>query len=257
MEMLPKRIMVIDTETISVNKRFIYDIGYIIAERGTDGLYHAIAESQFIVDQIYYNEKLFKTAYYEKKKPLYTKLLRSRQAEIKKFGFITQIIGGDMRRYEIDSIFAYNSSFDEGAFNFTCEDFKVKNPFIEKKWFDILGIANKYIHLSLDYIEFATENDFITDSGFIETNAEKTFAFISKIKDFEEEHLSLSDSRIELEILNACILNGFNELTNHPKQNILGNSLQVFKVLHDGKEFAFPYKSKRNEPSKNRIVLKS
>lgn len=257
MEMLPKRILVLDTETISVDKRFIYDIGYIIAERGADGLYKPIEENQFIVDQIYYNEKLFKTAYYEQKRPLYVGLLRSRQAEVKKYGFITQIIAGDLKRNNIEAVFAYNAPFDKGAFEFTCADFGVKNPFGEKKWYDILGIANKYIHLSTDYIKFATENDFITESGYIETNAERTFAFVNQMQDFEEEHLSLSDCRIELAILNACIQNGFDQLTNFPKQNILGNSSQTFTVLHDGKEFIFPYRSKRNEPSKNRVVLKT
>ena len=46
-------------------------------------------------------------------------------------------------------MFAYNAPFDKGAFDFTCQDFTVKNPFKNENWFDILGIANKYIHLSL------------------------------------------------------------------------------------------------------------
>jgi hypothetical protein len=257
MEILPQKILLLDTETISVNKRFIYDIGYIIAERGEDGLYYAIEKSQYVVDQIYYNEKLFKTAYYEAKRPHYVKLLRSRKAEIKKFGFITQIIAGDLRKHQIGAVFAYNAPFDRGAFDFTCIDFQVKNPFEKITWYDILGIANKFIHLSEGYINFTLENEYFTESGFIETNAEVTYEFISGIDGYKEEHLSLADCEIELAILNTCIANGFEELENLPKQNIIGKGLQNFTVLHDGQEFKFPYRTKRNEPSKNRVVLKS
>jgi hypothetical protein len=256
MKVLPKRIIVLDTETISVDKRFIYDVGYIIAERQTDGLYHAIEENQFIVDQIYYNEKLFKTAYYEQKRPLYVNLLRSRKAQIKKFGYITQIIAGDLRQNDIQAIFAYNSSFDKGAFDFTCDDFKVKNPFNDFEFYDLLAISNQFIHLKKEYIDFVIENNYINKSGFIITNAEKTFAFISGLEDFEEEHTSLADSRIELAILNKCIENGFDELLKYTKKNISATEKQLFTVLHNGKSFEFPYLTKRNEPSKNRVVLK-
>ena len=59
-----KKIMILDTE---VNGQFVYDIGFIIAEKQEDNTYKAIEKQQFIVEQLYTNKRLFDGGYYKKK----------------------------------------------------------------------------------------------------------------------------------------------------------------------------------------------
>ena len=51
--MLPKRIIILDTETISITKPYIYDLGFIVAELDeSTNQYKAIAQSQQVIEQI-------------------------------------------------------------------------------------------------------------------------------------------------------------------------------------------------------------
>ena len=65
--MLPNKIMILDTETIGLEKCFVYDIGFIVAELQENGFYKPIVKSQFIIEQVYDNRELFETAYYNDK----------------------------------------------------------------------------------------------------------------------------------------------------------------------------------------------
>ena len=57
-------IIVIDTETINLQKAFIYDIGFIVAS-GEE--LKNIEEKSFIIRQAFDNKMLFETSYYSKK----------------------------------------------------------------------------------------------------------------------------------------------------------------------------------------------
>lgn len=252
---LPKKIIVLDTETISLNKPFVYDIGYIVAELNTETLqYEPILKSQHIIEQIYDNKELFSTAYYEEKRKFYTNLMKSRSAKKTKLGYATQIISNLLKVYEINIIFAYNSSFDEKVFNFNSDYFKIKNPFKNYQWVDILGIANNFIHNTNEYKNFANEKDFVTEAGNIETNAEKTFAFLTQNESYKEEHTSLQDAEIELTILNKCVMLGFTEVKKYTKSFIEADKIQQLNIITKDKTYNFPYRKKSN--TKKGIVLK-
>ena len=62
-------VLVFDTETISTNKPFCYNLGYMIMDFDTLDI---LEYEDFVIEQIYHNKPLFETAYYTQKKPIYT-----------------------------------------------------------------------------------------------------------------------------------------------------------------------------------------
>lgn len=208
--MFYKRIIVLDTEAISLQKPFIYDLGFIVAEwNGME--YIPIYRSQAIIEQIYHNRELFATAYYGEKRPRYTSLLKGRKAKKKKFGWAIHHLLKMIKFYEVEALFAYNNGFDIKALNFTAKNFNYNVDFNNFIWHDILAIANNFIHNSLDYMEFAKENDLLGASKrYVQTNAEATYKYITNNVNYIEPHMALQDSEIELDILNEAIKLGYN-----------------------------------------------
>lgn len=253
-----KYIMILDTETISATeKKFVYDIGFIVAKlEGNE--YKPIEKSQMIVSNIYDNKELFQTAYYANKRIKYTNLMKGRKVEKSKIGYIMQSIAYTLKRYNIKEVYAYNSPFDKSVFDFNCEYYKLKNPFDNKKWVDILVIANHYIHNHKDYLEFVEKNNFINPSGYIQTNAEKTQAFLTNNPDYVEEHTSLQDCEIELNILNKCIDRGYHgegEIKLRQRFIKTKNIYQYLNIIVNGNTHRFKYLTKKN--TRKGIVLKS
>lgn len=189
--------MVLDTETIGLEKQFIYDIGFIVVDNKN---FSELARAHYIVRQVYDNRELFATAYYADKKPLYTKLLRQRKAKKMYFGHIMSKIEKLIIKYDIDEIYAYNSNFDERAIKFTSNFYKTKSIFNEMAFVDIMQLA-KPLHNTKEYKEFTKNNGMLTAKGLTKRTAETTYAFIKNDPNFVEKHMGLQDCEIELEIL--------------------------------------------------------
>lgn len=251
---MKKFIMVLDTETVSIDKRFVYDIGYIVAKL-ENGKYVPIEKNQVIVKNVYDNRELFETAYYANKRKKYTTMLRLKRAEKMKIGYITQKLAYVLKRYGIENVFAYNSPFDKQVFKFNTEYYKLQNPFENSNWVDIQAIANTFIHQDIKYMEFVKENKMINESGYIKTNAEATYAFLTNNPEYVEEHTSLQDCEIELDILNECIKRGY-DMTGDYKQKFITaqDTMQVLRIISNGKTYEFKYRTKRK--TKQGIVLK-
>lgn len=253
--MLPKRIIVLDTETISIDKPYIYDLGFIVAELDENLKYQVIYQSQQVIQQIYDNKALFATAYYESKRKIYTSMMKGRKAKKIKYGFALRNLMLVAEQFEVNDILAYNSPFDKRALNFTTNFFKLKNELDNKNWLDIHAIANNYIHKHKEYIEYATNLEWFNTSGYLQTNAEKTFAFLTNNKDFKEEHTSLQDCLIELDILNSCIEKGFDNSEEMKTSFVKAETKQTLKIKIDDKVYDFEY-SKRINHKNGDITLK-
>lgn len=245
--------MVLDTETIGVNKPFVYDIGFIVAEL-KNGKYEPIYDEQLLVSEIYDNLPLFATAYYSEKRPLYEILLEKGLTEKQKLKNIMFYIKRVLEKYEIEHVFAYNSSFDKRAINFTTKFFKIDNPLENVEWPDIQKIAN-IIHRTTEYIDFCGKNGFVNESGYIQTSAERTHAFNIGNAEYVEPHMALQDCEIELDIINKSIDYGFNDIDNIISQRfIVGYKLQTLTIEHNGEIIELDY-SKRVNRKGNRIIL--
>ena len=199
-----EKILLLDTETIGLEKRFIYDIGYIVMERLPNGQYQALESGRYIIKNVYENKELFATAYYSEKKPLYTNALKGRKVKKHKVGHTMQSLKYLIQRHNIKFFTAYNSPFDKGAFKFTCEFYKLQNPLKGVSMLDAQGLAS-VIHESEDYKAVAIANGWRTPKGYIRTNAECTYKYISGDYDFVEQHTGLEDCVIELAIINHSL----------------------------------------------------
>lgn len=198
-------IIIFDTETTSLDKPFAYNIGYVIYDTEAEA---TITKRDFVIEQVWYNLPLFNSAYYAEKRQLYVGKLRSRTAEIKKYGHAMRTMLADIRKHEVVSGYAYNSSFDERVFAFNSDWYKCTNPIEELPIFDIRGYVHREIAFTQEYQEFCDEHELYTATGHYSTTAEAVFKFILNDPNFIEEHTALADSEIELEILLHCIEEG-------------------------------------------------
>ena len=190
--------MVFDTETVSVNKPFCYNIGYVIYNTDTDEM---LAQKDFVVEQIWHNMPLFSTAYYADKRPIYVNRMRAKKTKMNKFGYICKEMIKDLNTFNVEYTYAYNSSFDEKVFEYNCDYFKCNNPFDTVPILDIRGNVHNSFAFTQKYKDFCEEYNLFTEKGNYSTTAENVYRYITGIIDFEEEHTALADSMIELVIL--------------------------------------------------------
>lgn len=198
------KIIVFDTETVSINKPFCYDVGYVIVDTDTDEI---VERKNFLVEQVWHNLPLFQTAYYADKRNTYVSMLKGRKLSIKKWGFIMRIMRNDILRHEVSCGYAYNSNFDEKVFDFCCNWFKTINPLEEIPIFDIRGNVHQFL-IDDNYKLFCKENEYYTESGAFSSTAETVYRYITKLTNWDEAHTALDDSEIEAEILRYTIDKG-------------------------------------------------
>ena len=194
-------ILIFDTETISLNKPFCYNVGYCIYNTEL-GL--IIDSKEFVIEQVWHNPMLFATAYYTEKRPYYVSGMRGKRIKLEKFGKVCQQMKKDIEQYEISYAYAFNSPFDDRVFTFNCDWFKCINPFDNVEILDIRGIAQKYIGFTWEYKAFCELYELFTEKGNYSTTAESFGKFLFG-SDLIEEHTALSDAILETAILIQCL----------------------------------------------------
>lgn len=196
-----RNIIVFDTETISLEKSFIYNLGYVIVN--PDG--KIICSRDLVIRQIYDNKPLFATAYYANKKPLYVSKMKGRWAKKVSWGDACRIMAKDIKNYGVVDGFAYNSRFDERAFYFNHMFFRNKcRPLDGINVHDIMD----FISIITDtdgYKEFCKLNGFVCKNGRVKRTAESMYAYLVSNPNYKEEHTALEDSKIEAFILRKCL----------------------------------------------------
>lgn len=250
------KIMIFDTETTSLNKPFCYNIGYTIVETENGCIEE---QKDFVVEQIWHNLPLFSTAYYADKRQIYVKAMKSKKMVMKKFGYICQEMIRDIKRYNIDYAYAFNSGFDEKVFNFNCDWFKCNNPFDDVNILDIRGFAHHFI-TNHSYKSFCEEHNLFTDSGNYSTTAETYYQFLTNDIDFTESHTALSDSIIETFILMVCKEEGANLTEDYKAYASIPREQEKELTIIDNetKEILYSVKCKKYtvRKTKNQIVIK-
>ena len=196
--------LILDTETISLDKPFVYDLGYTIAD--ADG--NIVAKKSYVITQVWNNKELFATSYYAAKKPLYISRLKTKYSKKVSWGNAMRYLANDMKKYGVSEVFAYNSKFDSRALNFMCAWYKVVNGLGGTEIKDIM----KYIAPitdTEDYKNFCETNGYMTAHKVpqCQKKAETLYRYLTNNVKFEEEHTGLEDSLIELEILMVALGN--------------------------------------------------
>lgn len=190
--------LVLDTETINLEKQFVYDLGYTIAD--ADG--NVVARKSYVISQVFNNKELFATGYYSNKMPLYLERLANGYSKKVGWGHAMRYLANDIKKYSITEIYAYNSKFDTKAIAFMCGWFNVVNPLGDKEILDIMDFI-KPITNTKEYKDFCKENGYMTKHKYPrpQMKAETLYKYLTDNVDYEEEHTGLEDSLIELEIL--------------------------------------------------------
>jgi hypothetical protein len=194
--------IVLDTETISLEKPFVYDLGYVIVNDNGD----IIAKKSYVISQVWNNQELFATAYYANKKPLYYARLKSGYSKKVGWGHAMRYLANDIKKYGITEIYAYNSKFDSRALNFMCAWYKVVNGLGGIEIQDIMNFI-KPITKSQDFVNFCESNGYMTNhkTPQPQKKAETLYRYLTNNVDYEEEHTGLEDSLIELQILMTAL----------------------------------------------------
>lgn len=191
--------LVFDTETISLNKPFIYNLGYrILSAKG-----EVLVDRDFVIRQIYDNKPLFATAYYANKRKLYTSKMKAKKALKVSWGEACRVMAKDIKQFNITTAWAYNSDFDEKAFYFNHLFYRNKvRPLDPVQVCDIMDEIDN-ITDTTEYKEFCKAYGFLTNhkTPRPRKTAEAVFAFITGNPNYCEEHTALEDSKIEAAIL--------------------------------------------------------
>lgn len=196
-----KKVIVLDTETLGVFDSRIYDLGYVIGNLADGSIVKA---RDYINSEIYDNERLMQTAYYANKKPIYEERLADGYCKKTKWKYIIGMLSRDIKEYEVDGIYAYNSRFDTRAIAITCDRCGVKSNPTADGIADIWkGMTDPHITETEEYKAFCRANGFMTKhrKPRCQAKAETVFRYLTGQTDYVEEHTALEDSKIEWAIL--------------------------------------------------------
>jgi hypothetical protein len=113
----------------------------------------------------------------------------------------------DFEKYKVNSIQAYNASFDkrelETAWKFlgNTENFLPDFPI-----YDIWSMAVSVIGCTPTYLKWCDSHNLYTEKGNNpKTSAEALYSFIVRDENFQESHTGLEDCHIEKDIYLACV----------------------------------------------------
>lgn len=241
-------ICIFDTETISLEKPFCYNVGYIIVNTETE---EKLLKREFVVEQIWSNTELFATAHYAEKRPLYVKRLKGRTVRMEKWGYITQQMIRDFKSFEVVMAYAYNSKFDEKVFTFNCEWYKTINPFENVPIYDIRGYVHHFVAFDKDFQEWCEREQQFTESGNYSTTAETLFRYVVEDTTFEEEHTALADSEIEYDILQYCVDLGAEWGKVYKIYATIPRAVdRELVVVQNGEEHSYTYRKRLNKGNK-------
>ncbi len=190
--------IVLDTETCNgFTNPLVYDLGWVVA---TDegGI---IKERSYVIKEIFDNKKLFETAYYKEKRPLYLMRLKTGYSKKVAYAYAMRQLTKDMQKYNVTKL-AYNSRFDNNSIAKTMK-------FLHKeKWNPLtteIDDIMKYISpitSAENYVNFCKENGFMTKhkTPRPQRKAETLYCYLTNNPNYKEEHTALEDSKIELQI---------------------------------------------------------
>ena len=191
---------IIDTETANGLKNpLCYDIAVIIFDKkGTE-----LFRKNWLVSNVWNNERMFKTAYYAWKRPLYDNIEKE---IVNTYTFISEM-NEIIDNYQVNFLLAYNLKFDLNSINKTVERFTYNSKFNTEnvEYIDVWNVAIDIIMNNNSYKSFCRENGFISDAGNYKTSAEICYRFLTNIIDFDESHTAMDDCEIEKEIFMTCV----------------------------------------------------
>ena len=199
--------LVFDTETAnSLEDPMMYDIGGAIVDK-TGAVYETF--SFIIYDVFCADRRLFDTAYYAEKRPMYEEQIKSGQCRIVSIYTARSYFTELCKKYNVRAMCAHNARFDYNSTNKTIR-YVTKSktryflPYGIPLW-DTLKMAQDTICKQPTYIRWCERNGYVQKNGKPRATAEILYRYITLDNDFIESHIGLEDVLIEKEILVRCL----------------------------------------------------
>lgn len=223
-------ILILDTETVGVKTENIINIAYkIITVDITNATYKPLLTRNYLISKLFKNLVLLDNCPYTNDKKRISLMGELERGEVKKRTIKQALkqLKKDIERYNVLYCYAFNSPFDKKVIEREEKRHSLPTT-INVPFYDIRSYARTYIS-SKEHTDFCLENNLVTESGrYISTNVESYCKFIYDNKNFNEEHLALSDVEDELNILLYCIKKGC-DITREVKPPRLAESGLVFE----------------------------
>lgn len=212
-------VMVLDVEaTGKCNEAKVYDLGAIVLDTHTG---QTLARVNFVIEDIFFDNSLMRTAYYADKIPIYYEDLREGKRELCSFHYARTVILTLCKAYKVSGIWAYNALYDMNALNYTSKmllDTEFIPQDMKVRFKCIMGAFMSTIGNTCKYAKCADR----TEKGSIKCSAETAYRYITGMAEFVEEHTGLADAEIEAIILMKC-------LKRKQKMDTVPKSLFAFK----------------------------
>jgi len=198
----PHRIMVIDTETTSLDG-CVYDIGYTIADkRGKIYQYR-----NWLVEEIFTNGAEMMGAFYAKKFfSYYARALADGELSLMLWPEIVAQMQSDVLEHSVTAWAAYNLQFDRKVIRNTQKRLGTGSTVFPTKPLELClwRFARQTRLNTKTFRRWAREHGFLTQSGKPQTTAEIAYRYFFGYWDYLEPHTALGDAMIETELMAAC-----------------------------------------------------
>jgi len=195
-------IAIMDTETIGLYPKYIYDFGYVIQDKKGNKLF----EASHLVEEIVTDAKVMMGAFYAGKMfTHYLPLVDAGMIDIRPFSYIYDEFLQACSDYNVNVLAAYNLGFDLRALKETKRQLNYKAHMQGNyKLLDVWQFACESLLNRPTFKTLATNEKWVSPAGNFRTNAEVAYKYASGNLQAVEAHTALCDARIEGEILTQC-----------------------------------------------------
>lgn len=199
--------MVLDTETAnSMDDPMMYDIGGAIVDRRG----HVYESFSFVIYDVFCaDRRLFDTAYYAVKRPLYEAQIANGERKIVGIYTARRHVHALCEKWNVKAIIAHNARFDYKSTNTTLRYLTKSKaryflPYGIPVW-DTLKMAQDTICKQPTYKWWCARNGYLQKNGKPRATAEILYRYITLNNDFIESHTGLEDVLIEKDIFVRCM----------------------------------------------------
>lgn len=198
-----KRIAIVDTETLGVDKPLVYDFAVTIADKKGN----VYAQKNWIVKEVFEQKDRMQSAYYACKLPKYDVMIAEGTAIVTPWKQVKEEFNAMLEEFDVKVLSAYNLGFDKRAITYTNKSLGEQGKFLNRvvELWDIWGIASQTIMQHKTFHKIALKENWYTEKGNVLSNAEVAYRYITNELDFIESHTALHDTEIEKDILVRCL----------------------------------------------------
>lgn len=197
--------MVLDTETIGLTDRVVYDWSWIVCSSDARRI---LSERSIVVEQVYCDARRMRRAHLaDKVLAVYPRMLADGHTQLESWQVARQRFNADLTCHDVRAIWAYNAPFDLGALRDTCGEFEGHRRLFSGLRVPILDLwSNACWHLcrSRRFQEWARQHGYVSARGNVQTSADIMVRYVTG-RDYAHEHTGLADCYGELEILRAVL----------------------------------------------------